>query len=52
MLHGISNALLNPGGPWLFVKLVALAFAVSAILRLVPRSALGLLWSAGRFQGR
>jgi hypothetical protein len=36
MLHGISNALLNPGGPWLFVKLVALAFAVSAILRLVP----------------
>jgi hypothetical protein len=36
MLHDIAVGLLKPGGPFLYVRLVTAAYAVSAIGRLIP----------------
>ncbi len=36
MLHDIATGLLKPGGPFLYVRLVTAAYAVSAIGRLLP----------------
>jgi mannan endo-1,4-beta-mannosidase len=36
MLHGIAAALLRPGGPYLYVRLVTASYAISAIARLIP----------------
>jgi hypothetical protein len=36
MLHGIAAAFLRPGGPYLYLRLVTAAYAVSAIGRLIP----------------
>jgi hypothetical protein len=36
MLHDIAAGLLKPGGPFLYVRLVTAAYAVSAIGRMVP----------------
>ncbi len=36
MLHGIAAAFLRPGGPYLNLRLVTAAYALSAIGRLIP----------------
>lgn len=36
MAHRISALLLDPGGPWIFVRAVVAAFAIAALVRLVP----------------
>ena len=36
MLHAITAAFLRPGGPYVYVRLVTAAYAVSAIGRLIP----------------
>jgi hypothetical protein len=36
MAHRISALLLDPGGPWIFVRAVVAAFAVAALVRLLP----------------
>ena len=36
MLRGIVTALLRPGGPYLYVRLVTASYAISALARLIP----------------
>ena len=36
MIHGIITAFFWPGGPYLYVRLVTAAYALSAIGRLIP----------------
>jgi hypothetical protein len=36
MLHDIAAGFLKPGGPYLYVRLVTAAYAVSAIGRVIP----------------
>jgi mannan endo-1,4-beta-mannosidase len=36
LLRGLSRALLDPGGPYLFVRLVLAGYAISAVGRLIP----------------
>jgi hypothetical protein len=36
MAHRISALLLDPGGPWIFVRVVVVAFAIASLVRLVP----------------
>lgn len=36
MAHRISALLLDPGGPWIFVRVVVAAFAIASLVRLVP----------------
>jgi mannan endo-1,4-beta-mannosidase len=36
MLHSVVKALLQPGGPYLYVRLVTASYAISAIARLIP----------------
>ncbi len=36
MAHRISALLLDPGGPWIFVRAVVTTFAIAALVRLVP----------------
>src|ERR1022692_1416292 len=58
MLREALETVLKPGGPWLFVKLVVLAFTAASVIRLIPvrrkalrrrqrRGRTGLSWSAG-----
>lgn len=36
MIHEIIAAFLRPGGPYLYVRLVTAAYAVSAVGRMIP----------------
>ena len=36
MFHGIVSAFFKPAGPYLYVRLVTAAYAVSALGRLIP----------------
>lgn len=36
MLRAAHNAILIPGGPWVFVKLVVVAFTLASVVRLIP----------------
>jgi mannan endo-1,4-beta-mannosidase len=36
MLHSIVTAFLQPGGPYLYVRLVTASYAISAIARMIP----------------
>jgi hypothetical protein len=36
MLHDIAAVFLRPGGPYLYLRLVTVSYAVSAIGRMVP----------------
>jgi hypothetical protein len=36
MIHEIAAAFLRPGGPYLYVRLVTAAYAVSAVGRMIP----------------
>ena len=36
MAHRISVIVLDPGGPWIFVRAVVVAFAIASLVRLVP----------------
>ena len=62
MFHDIAAIFLKPGGPYMYVRLVTAAYAISAICRVIPvrrkqvpgyrRRMLGAVWGGGSARHR